>query len=42
MFDELSIADLNKDDGLDKLIVFMDGKLGKDDLSDSLERFEAF
>jgi len=42
VFDELSIADLKADDGLDKLLTFMDKKLKKDDLADSWEKFSSF
>ena len=42
VFEELSIDDLGSDDGLTKLITFLDSKLGKDDLADSLEKCEAF
>ena len=42
VFDELSIADLKSEDGLDKLIAFLDKILGKDDLEDILEKFEDF
>ena len=42
VFDELSIADLKGEDGLDKLLTFMDKKLKKDDLADSWEKFSVF
>ena len=42
VFDELSIADLKAEDGLDKLLTFMDKKLKKDDLADSWEKFSSF
>lgn len=42
VFDEITLADLNKKEGLDKLIEYMDKKLGKDDLADCLEKFEDF
>ena len=42
VFDELDINDLKKADGLDTLIQFLDLHLGKDDLADSLEKFEDF
>lgn len=42
VFEELTVAELNSDDGLDKLIVFMNKHLGKDELEDSLQRFEDF
>lgn len=42
VFDELKLEDLNKEEGLDILIEFLDKHLGKDDLADSLEKFEDF
>lgn len=42
VFEELSIDELKADDGLEKLITYLDSKLGKDDLEDSLEKFEDF
>ena len=42
VFDEFSIADLKKDDGLDTLIKFMGTKLKKDDLAGSWEKFDDF
>ena len=42
VFDELDIDDLKKNDGLDTLMLFLDAQLGKDDLVDSLEKFEDF
>ena len=42
VFDEMKLDDLKTDDGFEKLITFLDGKLGKDDLTDSLEKFEDF
>ena len=42
VFDEIDLNVLNADDGLAKLLVFLDQKLGKDELSDSLEKFEDF
>ena len=42
VFDELSITDLKGQDGLDKLLTFMDKKLKKDDLADSWEKFSTF
>jgi len=42
VFDQIKLDDLKKDDGLDTLITFMDKHLGKDDLTDSLEKFEDF
>lgn len=42
VFDEVDIAELQTNDGLSKLIAFMDKVLGKDDLADSLEKYEDF
>ena len=42
VFEEISIDDLGKDDGLKTLLKFMDSKLGKDDMEDSLEKYEEF
>ena len=42
VFDELTIADLKKENGLDLLLEFMDKKLKKDDLADSWEKFKDF
>ena len=42
VFDQISIDDLKKFDGFDILIKFLDKHLAKDDLSDSLEKFEDF
>ncbi len=42
MFDEMKIAELKEDDGFDKLVTFMDAKLGKDELEESLEKFDDF
>ena len=42
VFDELSISDLRKDDGLDTLIKFMDTKLKQDDPADSWEKLDDF
>ena len=42
VFDELTIADLKKENGLDLLLQFMDKKLKKDDLADSWEKFNDF
>ena len=42
VFEELSLDELGGDDGLAKLMTFLDVKLGKDDLADSLEKFEDF
>jgi len=42
VFNQLSLDELKADDGLNKLITFLDKHLAKDDLSDSLEKFEDF
>ena len=42
VFEELSIDDLGKETGLKILLDFMDLKLGKEDLEDSLEKYEEF
>ena len=42
VFDQISIEDLKKEDGLDTLIGFLDKHLKKDDLADSLEKFGDF
>ena len=42
VFGQISLGDLKKDDGLDILIAFLDTHLKKDDLADSLEKFEEF
>ena len=42
VFDELDLSDLKKEDGFELLIKFLDQHLGKDDLADSLEKFEDF
>ena len=42
VFDEIDLGVLNADDGLAKLVEFLDQKLGKDELSDSLKKFEDF
>ena len=42
VFDEVSLEDLKKDEGLNTLVAYMDKKLGKDDLADCLEKFEDF
>lgn len=42
VFDEIHLADLKRDNGLDILINFLDKHLGKDDLEDSLTKFEEF
>ena len=42
MFTQISLDDLKQDSGLDTLIHFLDQQLGKDDLTDSLDKFENF
>ena len=42
VFDEIKLEELTAEDGFEKLVEFLEKKLGKDDLSDSLEKFEAF
>ena len=42
VFDEIDLSDLKKNDGFESLIEFLDKHLGKDDLADSLEKFEDF
>lgn len=42
VFDQISLSDLKKQDGLDTLIKFLDIHLKKDELADSLEKFEEF
>ena len=42
VFDEIDLDSLKKDDGFETLIKFLDSKLGKDDLADSLAKFEDF
>ena len=42
VFDELTIADLKTDTGLDTLITFLDAKLLKDDIADSWDKFSDF
>ena len=42
VFDQISIEDLKKEDGLDTLIAFLDKHLKKDDLADSLDKFGEF
>ena len=42
VFEELSLEDLGSKDGMKILFNFLDEKLGKDDLADSLEKFEDF
>ena len=38
VFDELSLNDLKTENGLDRLLQFMDSKLKKEDLADSWEK----
>ena len=42
VFDEMLLEELHSDAGFTKLVEFLDVKLGKDDLTDSLEKFEDF
>ena len=42
VFNQVSLDDLKKEDGLDILIQFLDKHLKKDDLTDSIEKFEEF
>lgn len=42
VFDQIPIDDLKSDDGLTVLLNFLDKHLAKDDLTDSLEKFEDF
>ena len=42
VFTQISLDDLKKEDGLDKLIKFLDTHLKKDELTDSIEKFEEF
>ena len=42
VFEQLSLTDLEKENGFDTLLTFLDKHLGKDDLADSLEKFEDF
>ena len=42
VFDQISLDDLKKEDGLDILIAFLDKHLKKDDLADSLYKFGEF
>lgn len=42
VFDQLNLEDLKKETGLKTLIEFLDKHLAKDDLADSLEKFEDF
>ena len=42
VMEEIEIATLKTDDGLAKLLEFMEKKLGKDTMEDSLEKYEEF
>ena len=42
VFDESVLDDLKADDGFETLLTFLDKKLKKDDLTDSLEKFKSF
>ena len=42
VFDQIALDDLKSDDGLTVLLNFLDKHLAKDDLTDSLEKFEDF
>ena len=42
VFSQIGREKLSQENGLDTLINFLDSKLMKDDLSDSLEKFEEF
>ena len=42
VFEQINLDALKEDDGLDTLIAFLDSHLKKDDLADSLEKFEGF
>ena len=42
VFDQIPVDDLKSDDGLTVLLNFLDKHLAKDDLTDSLEKFEDF
>ena len=42
VFRDLSLDNLKRTDGLDILIKFLDSHLKKDELTDSVEKFEAF
>ena len=41
-FDQISLRDLKADDGLAVLLNFLDEHFGKDDIVDSLEKYEEF
>lgn len=42
VFDQIKLEDLKKETGLETLIEFLDKHLAKDDLADSLTKFEDF
>ena len=42
LMEEIKLDDLKKDDGLKTLLAFMEKKLGKNDMEDSLEKYEEF
>ena len=42
VFDQIAIDDLKNEDGLTVLINVLDAHLAKDDLTDSVEKFEDF
>ena len=42
VFDQLPLEDLKKENGFSVLVTFLDEHLGKDDLSDSIEKFYDF
>ena len=42
VFDQIKLDDLKKETGLETLIAFLDKHLAKDDLADSLTKFEEF
>ena len=41
-FEKLSLEELKEDDGLDKLISFLDEELGKNSVNDIIEKWEEF
>ena len=42
VFSQVKLDDLKKENGLATLIIFLDKHLAKDDLTDSLEKFDSF
>lgn len=42
VFDQLNLEDLKKETGLKTMIEYLDKRLAKDDLADSLEKFKDF